>query len=414
MKYEGKKILVGITGGIGAYKVCELIRHFVKNGAEVRVIMTRHAMEFIAPLTVETLSNNRVTTDMYPNSENPEITGTHHITLAQWPDILLIAPAGANCVGKIANGIADDVLSTVVMACPKPVLLALAMNDNMVNNPIVKKNIQTLKSCDYDIIDPETGFLAEGYEGVGRLAELETIIWHVEKKLTGDVSFLDKKILVTAGPTHEALDPVRILTNHSSGKMGYAVAKQAVLMGAEVTLISGPTHLTAPLETKFISVTSADEMAKAVTEHFSKNDIVIMAAAVADFKPLRKESKKMKKSKGAGTMQMDFTKTIDILSAISQKKKNQTIVGFALETDNELTNAKKKLKEKKLDLIVLNSLNDDGAGFNTDTNVVTLIDHTGTEKLPLLSKSEVAIKVLEKIKNIYHGDTKAQRKKNRT
>jgi phosphopantothenoylcysteine decarboxylase/phosphopantothenate--cysteine ligase len=411
MKYSGKKILVGITGGIAAYKACELIRHFVKHGAEVRAVMTQHAAEFVTPLTIETLSNNKVVTEIFPHGGTDQnMSRTHHIEIANWPDVFLIVPASANIVGKIAGGLADEIVSTVVMACPKPVLLALAMNDKMYLNPIVQKNIHSLKSYGYHIIEPETGFLAEGYEGVGRLAELDTIIWSVEKQLIGDTSLKGRKILVTAGPTHEALDPVRILTNHSSGKMGYALARQAALMGADVTLISGPTHLDNPPDMNVISVTSADEMAEAVRGQFPKNDTVIMAAAVADFKPLRKESKKIKKSKSGGTVNIECVPTVDILSAAAQTKKNQIVVGFALETDHDVANARKKLKEKRLDLIVLNNPHEDGAGFNTDTNVVTLIDHNGLEKLPLMSKDDAARKILEKIETMDHKEAKARKR----
>lgn len=400
LKYSGKKILIGMTGGIACYKVCELVRHFIKNGADVRVIMTRHAAEFISPLTLETLSKNKVTTETFPpyDSAKGEMTGTHHIDLANWPDVFLIAPAGGNMVGKIANGIADEILSTVVMACPKPVLIALAMNDKMYLNPIVQKNIRTLREFNYGIIEPETGFLAEGYEGIGRLADLDKIIWRVEKLLLGGDEMLNnKRVLVTAGPTHEALDPVRILSNHSSGKMGYAIAKEAAMQGAEVTLISGPTHLPPPPGIRTIAVISAEDMAKAVDDNISDHDVIIMAAAVADFTPAKKEDQKIKKRDG---LVLELKRTKDILGGISQNKGKRIVVGFALETENDTINAMKKLKDKNLDFIVLNNPNEKGAGFNTDTNAVTIIDEKNTQKLPLMSKENVAKNIIKKIQEL--------------
>jgi phosphopantothenoylcysteine decarboxylase/phosphopantothenate--cysteine ligase len=396
LKYAGKKILVGMTGGIACYKICELVRHFVKNGAEVRVIMTKNATEFVSTLTMETLSGHPVSTEIFSSRDiaHPEMTGTHHIDLAQWPDLLLIAPAGGNIVGKIASGIADDLLSTVAMACPKPILLALAMNDKMYLNPIVQRNIKTLREFNYGIIDPETGFLAEGYEGVGRLAELDKIIWQIEKKLFGSNLLKYRKILVTAGPTHEPLDPVRILTNHSSGKMGYAIAKEAALQGAVVTLISGPTHLDAPHDVQTIRVSSADDMTKAVEQNLSDQDIVIMAAAVADFTPAEKKEQKIKKS---DVLTLHLNKTKDILAGIAPLKGKKIVVGFALETENEIANARKKLTDKKLDLIILNNPKETGAGFNTDTNAVTIIDSNNAEKLPLMSKEDAAREIIVRI-----------------
>ncbi|MBL7996250.1 bifunctional phosphopantothenoylcysteine decarboxylase/phosphopantothenate--cysteine ligase CoaBC [bacterium] len=398
-KYTGKKILIGMTGGIACYKICELVRSLKTNGAEVRVIMTRHATEFISPLTLETLSGNKVTTEIFPSydSAHTEITGTHHIDTANWPDIFLIAPAGGNIVGKIANGIADEILSTVVMACPKPILLALAMNDKMYLNPIVQKNIQTLREFHFGIVDPETGFLAEGYEGVGRLADMEKIIWKIDKALFGNNSLTNKKILVTAGPTHESFDPVRFLTNHSSGRMGYAVAKEAALQGAGVTLISGPTHLPPPQDVRLVPATSAEDMASAVNHNISDHDVLIMTAAVADFTPCTQEDQKIKKS---DELVLKLKKTTDILSDVAGKKGNKIFVGFALETENEIQNAQKKLRAKNLDFIVLNNPKDIGAGFNTETNSVTIIDTNHIDRLPLMSKEDVAKIILNRIKKL--------------
>lgn len=402
MKYTGKKILLGITGGISAYKMAEAVRYFVKNGAEVRVIMTRSACEFITPLTIETLSNNKVTTEIFPGREPlaSEVTGTHHIDLAQWPDVFLIAPATGNIIGKIANGIADDPLSTVAMASAAPIVIAPAMNDKMWLNPIVQKNVGTLKSYGYRFVDPEFGFLAEGYEGVGRLAELEKIYWSIDKVVIGSDILKGKKILVTAGPTQEAWDAVRFLTNHSSGKMGYAVARQASLMGAEVTLVSGPVNMTPPPDVVIENVTSAQAMKIAVEKYFQTTDVLIMTAAVADYKPAASAANKIKKQPGVTKIQIELEETPDILASVSSKKNCQIIVGFAIETDNEIANAKKKLEAKQLDFIVLNNPKEPGAGFHHDTNIVTLIDKNGNEKLPQMSKDEVAVKILEKIKTL--------------
>lgn len=397
-KYSGKKILIGITGGIAAYKIAELIRYFVKSGAEVRVVMTKNATEFITPLTIETLSNNRVTTDTFPghDAHYPEMWGTHHVNIAQWPDIMLIAPAGGNVIGKIASGIADDALTTIVMACSKPVALAVAMNDRMYTNSIVQQNIKKLRDHGYHIIDPGNGFLAEGYEGVGRLAEFESLIWEADKILLGTNELKNKRVLITAGPTQEPLDPVRILTNHSSGKMGYAIAREAALMGAEVTLISGPTALPVPPGVSVMQVTTADAMDKAVRGQFTKHDALIMTAAVADFKPVRQEKQKIKKT-GAKNITLELTRTPDILANIGKQKGRRYVVGFALETDQEIENAQRKLHSKNLDFIVANNPKEQGAGFNTDTNIVTIIDKNSILRWPKMSKAQVARKILEKV-----------------
>jgi len=402
MKYSGKKILIGITGGISAYKTAELIRQFVKDGAEVKTIMTRSAREFITPLTIETLSQNSVTTGIFPHEDHPEISGTHHISLAQWPDVFLIVPASGSIIGKIANGIADEALSTIVMASPAPKIFAPAMNDKMYRNSIVQQNISILKEQGWVCVDPEYGFLAEGYEGIGRLAELDKIVWAADKILFGNDSLKNKKILVTAGPTHEPLDPVRFLTNASSGKMGYALARQAILAGADITLISGPTHLMPPPEAKVVSVKTSEEMANAVEKHFPKSDILLMTAAVADFKPSKKAEKKIKKDKNKDSVTIEFDHTPDILKRVAKEKKNQVVIGFALETTNGLEHARLKLRDKDLDFILLNNPNEEGAGFDIDTNIVTYIDAHETEKWPLMSKDEVASKILEKIGQLKH------------
>ncbi len=396
-RYRGKKILLGISGGISAYKTCEAIRHFVKGGAEVRAVMTRTACEFVTPLTVETLSNHNVTTELFPPYDPfSEPTGTVHIRLAQWPDVMLIAPATANIIGKMAHGIADDVLSTIALACRKPTVLAPAMNDGMWTNPIVQENVQKLRTHGVRFVEPEFGFLAEGYEGIGRLADLERIYWETEKVLLGDDAFRGRKILVTAGPTREFMDPVRVLTNLSSGRMGYAIAREAVLRGAEVVLVSGPSHLTPPPDVKFVTVTSADDMAARVAELAEACDAVVMAAAVADFKPARTEAQKIKKANAAP--QLELVPTTDILARLGSKKGRRVLVGFALETEDLVERATAKLKDKHLDLVVANNPREPGAGFETDTNAVTLIDGQGAERLPLVSKEAVARVLLERIR----------------
>jgi phosphopantothenoylcysteine decarboxylase / phosphopantothenate---cysteine ligase len=398
-KYQEKKILVGITGGIGAYKTCEVIRYLVKNGAEVKAVMTKAATEFITPLTMESITGHKVTTHIFPNHDpwNTEATGTHHISIAHWPDLFVIAPATANIIGKIAHGIADEVLSTVVMATTAPVFLAPAMNDKMYLNPMVQENINKLKTAGYGIIEPDTGFLACGYEGQGRLAGLDKIVWNIDKLLFRTSELNNRNVLITAGPTQEPIDPVRYITNYSSGKMGYALARQAALMGARVTLIAGPTALNDPFDVVTYHIKTADEMAQKVLSELPEQDIVIMAAAVADYKPVQPASQKIKKESTGTDIVLNLTQTPDILSEITKKKERQIITGFALETENEIENARKKLALKKLDLIVLNNPTQSGAGFNTDTNVITIIDPNHAEQLPLISKDAAARKILERV-----------------
>ncbi len=395
-KYNQKKILIGLTGGIGAYKVCDMIRYFVKNGAEVRAIMTEHAAEFVTPMTIETLTGNKVITHIFPHKDpwNSSTEGTHHISIAHWADVFLIAPATANIIGKIAHGIADEVLSTIVMATTAPVLIAPAMNDRMYLNPAVQDNLNLLKQRGYKIIDPDSGFLACGYESVGRLAALEMIAWAVDKTLFGNDLFRNKKILITAGPTQEPVDPVRYLTNRSSGKMGFALARRAALMGAEVTLINGPVSLADPPDTRIIPVITASEMAEAVFREFPDQDILIMAAAVADFSPKSPSGTKLKKESFSGEFNLGLTRTTDILSVCAERKKNQKIIGFALETDNAVENARKKMEQKHLDAVVINNPNDPGAGFETDTNVISILTRTGLETFPIMTKDEAAAVIL--------------------
>ena len=394
----GKKIVLGVTGCIAAYKSAYLIRDLVKRGAEVKVVMSPSATQFITPLALSTLSKNAVVVNMFPETKSSSTSlNTWHIDLAQWADLILIAPATVNTVAKIAYGFADNALTTVVCAARSPVVLAPAADVDMYENPATKENLAKLESLGYYIVEAEEGELASGLSGKGRLAELDKIIDSVELVLSGfEKDLKKKKILVIAGPTIEDIDPVRFIGNRSSGKMGYAIAKAAFLRGADVTLISGISSEIAYQEINKINVRSADEMKKAVDKELKKNDVLIMTAAVADYKPSKISSKKLKKEKNL--TEIKITKTADILSSV--KKENKIIVGFALETDNEIANAKRKLKEKQLDMIVLNSLKDKRSGFEFDTNKVTLIKKTGKAiNLPLQSKFQIANKILSEILN---------------
>jgi phosphopantothenoylcysteine decarboxylase/phosphopantothenate--cysteine ligase len=387
-----KKIIVGITGGIAAYKSCEIVRRLKKLGAQVIVVMTGNAQKFVTPLTFETLSENEVVTEMFPERK---VVGVRHINLAQWADLILIAPATANVIGKTRAGIADDILTTVVISTKSPVMFAPSMNVNMYENPIFQANMEYLKKLGYMFIEPETGDLACG-TGKGRLPEPETIVGEVVKFLTGKRDLEGRSILVTAGGTQEPLDPVRYLSNRSSGKMGYAVAGAAKGRGAKVTLISGPSHLPVPGELNFVRVEKAKEMHSAVRTRFGKADVLIMAAAVSDFVPSTVSSEKTKKTEEEIYLQLK--PSVDILKDMGKRKKKQILVGFSLETENEIVNSKRKLTEKNLDLIVVNNPMIPGAGFEVDTNQVILIGKKGkVEKLPLLSKKEVAERVLDRV-----------------
>ena len=393
---SGKRIVLGVTGCIAAYKSAYLVRDLIKRGAEVRVVMTPAATEFITPLTLSTLSNNNVIVNTFPDSPNSNTSiNTWHIDLAQWADLIVIAPATVNTVAKIACGFADNALTTLVSAARSLVLIAPAADVDMYQNPITQENILKLESLGYFIIPAEEGELASGLSGFGRLADLNKILDTVELLLSNHKKDLPgKRILVTAGPTYEDIDPVRFIGNRSSGKMGYAVAKASYLRGAEVTLISGPSSENVYPEIKKINVRSADEMKKLVEKELRNNDILIMASAVADYKPAKTESKKLKKEQKLSELKLSPTE--DILASIKKDKK--IVVGFALETDNELTNAKKKLKEKDLDLMILNSLKDKKSGFEFDTNKITILKKTGkTIKLPLMNKFQTANKILDAI-----------------
>jgi phosphopantothenoylcysteine decarboxylase / phosphopantothenate---cysteine ligase len=394
---DGKKILLGVTGCIAAYKSCLIVRELVKRGADVKVVMTPSATEFITPLTLATLSQNEVIVNTFPKTQKDGTKlSTWHIDYALWADLMLIAPATINTIAKISYGFADNALTTLVTALRSPLVIAPAADVDMYNNPINRENLEKLERLGYYIIYSESGELASGLSGEGRLAEVNKIIDAVEVVLSGySKDLVSKKILVSAGPTYEDIDPVRFIGNRSSGKMGYATAKAAFLRGADVTLISGPSLQNIYPEIKMIKVRSASEMEKAVKKEVDKNNLLIMSAAVSDFRPLKAALNKMKKKKGLLDLKLEMNP--DILSSLKTKKTK--IVGFALETQNELSNAKKKLKEKHLDMIVLNSPGKE-SGFEGDTNKATLIKINGkTIRLPILSKFQLANKILTEAKN---------------
>jgi phosphopantothenoylcysteine decarboxylase/phosphopantothenate--cysteine ligase len=393
---NGKKIVLGVTGCIAAYKSAFILRELVKRGADVKVVMTPAATNFITPLTLSSLSKSDVIVNMFPESNSVNTAlNTWHIDLAQWADLILIAPATVNTVAKIANGFADNALTTVISAARSPVIVAPAADVDMYQNQVTKENLTRIEKLGYYVIHAEEGELASGLTGIGRFPDINKITDAVELVLTGYKKDLSgENILVTAGATYEDIDPVRYLGNRSSGKMGFSLARAAYLRGAEVTLVSGPSNEFAYPEIKKINVRSAAQMKKAVVSEMRLNDILIMAAAVADYKPVRVSSRKIKKSTQLKEIQV--TETQDILSSVNDE--NKRVVGFALETDNELANAKKKLKDKKLDMIVLNSLKDNKSGFEFDTNKVTIIKKNGRIiKLPLQSKLQIANKILSEL-----------------
>jgi len=390
-----KKIVLGITGGIAAYKAAELVRALIKTGAQVKVIMTKNAQEFITPLTMQTLSQNRVYTDMFVPADKFDMA---HIELAEFADAFVIAPATANIIGKIACGIGDDLLSTTIMAQNKPTLICPAMNDKMLANPVVQENISKLKNLGYVFMESAEGELACKTKGKGRLPDIEDIVEAITNLLTPK-DLKGSKILITAGPTEEPLDPVRFITNLSSGKMGYALATAAQRRGADVTLVSGPTHLPPPPAAKIIKVRTAKEMYQAVMDHYVNATVIIKAAAVADYCPSTTAAEKIKKDKK--NISLELKNNPDIIAEVGKHKGNRILVGFAMETQNLLVNATEKLRKKKMDLIVANNLREEGAGFRTDTNVITIIDRDGkTEALGKMTKMEAADAILDRVKKI--------------
>lgn len=387
---KNKCIVVGVTAGIAAYKICQLVSSLKKQGNEVHVIMTKEAEKFVTPLTFQTLSNQKVITDMFTVDYTPDV---HHISLAKKADLFVVAPATANIIAKIAHGLADDMLTTTFLAATCPKLIVPAMNTNMLNNPITQDNIATCQKYGMHIMCSDAGYLACGDVGAGRLPEPEEIEDAIASLIETDRYLNGKHVVITAGATQEEIDPVRYITNHSSGKMGYALAKEARNAGARVTLISGKTNLTKPYGVDVVNVTSAADMAKSVIDNFEKADVVIMSAAVADYTPIEKAEQKIKKTDG--DLSIVLKRTQDILLTIGQKKReDQIVIGFAMETEHLLENAAKKLQEKNANYIIANSIREPGAGFGVDTNIVKIISPTSVEDLGLLSKDETAKEIL--------------------
>lgn len=391
---RNKKVLLGVTASIAAYKATFLVRYFIKAGAEVKVILTPSAKDFVTPLTLSTLSKNPVYTE-YFKGETGEWNS--HIELAEWADIFVIAPLSANTMAKMVQGITDNLLLATYLSARCQVFFAPAMDLEMYQKPIVQENIQALQMMGHILIPAASGELASGLEGEGRMEEPENIIPLIEQHYVSERSLEGKKVLVSAGPTREHIDPVRYISNRSSGKMGLSIAIEAAKRGAEVVLVHGPVNLKIPPSISAHPVVTADEMFDACMKYFTESDVIIMSAAVADYKPAQQESGKIKKS--TSNLTIDLVENRDILKAMGEKKKKeQFLIGFALETDNELENSRKKLETKKLDLIVLNSLNDKGAGFDYSTNKVTLISKSNEiQELPLKSKTEVARDILNKV-----------------
>lgn len=393
--FKGKNIILGVTSSIAAYKSANVASALVKKGCNVNVLMTENATNFINPLTFEELTKHKCIIDTFDRNVQYNVA---HISLATSADAFIIAPASANVIGKIANGIADDMLTTTVMACKCPVIISPAMNTNMYENPIVQDNLAKLERFGYVIVPPAEGRLACGAIGKGKMPDEQVLLDYLERALSDKQDFKGKRVLVTAGPTQESIDPVRYITNHSSGKMGYAVARQAMLRGAEVTLVSGKVNLPPVPFVKMIYITTAEDMYNAVTAEFENTDIVIKAAAVADFRPKRIADDKLKKADGMDSIELEPTK--DILKELGKNKKNRFICGFSMETKNMTENSRKKLENKNLDMIVCNNLKVEGAGFQGDTNVVTVIDKTNITELGIMSKTEVADKILDRIAEI--------------
>ncbi|MGD6964996.1 bifunctional phosphopantothenoylcysteine decarboxylase/phosphopantothenate--cysteine ligase CoaBC [Rossellomorea vietnamensis] len=394
---KGKKILLCVTGGIAVYKAAALTSKLVQAGAEVKVIMSASARQFVTPLTFQALSRNEVFTDTF-DEKNPEVIA--HIDLADWADLVLVAPATANVIGKLAHGIGDDMVTTTLLAVTAPVWIAPAMNVHMYGHPAVQKNIQELYSFGYRFLEPSEGYLACGYVGKGRLEEPERIVGHIEDFFLDQEPILrGKKLVVTAGPTREKIDPVRFFSNRSSGKMGFALAEEAAKLGAEVTLISGPVSLETPQGVNLISIESAEDMYNEVLKAFNTADIVIKSAAVADYKPKITSDTKMKKQDG--DLSIEFDRTKDILKTLGEKKDGQLLIGFAAETNNVEQYAAEKLRKKNADMIVANNITVEGAGFAGDTNIVTVFRKDGTQReLPLLTKADTAKEILYEIKNL--------------
>lgn len=389
----GKTVLLGVTGSIAAYKIANLARMLVKLGAQVHVLMTKNAENFINPITFETLTQHKCLIDTFDRNFEYSV---EHVALAKAADVVMIAPASANVIGKIANGIADDMLTTTVMACPCRKIIAPAMNHNMFHNPIVQDNITKLQSYGYEIVSPVNGMLANGDIGDGRMPDEQLLLEYIVQEIAFEKDMAGKRVLVTAGATMESIDPVRYITNHSSGKMGFAIAKNAARRGAEVTLVAGKCNMEPPAFVKTVTALSAKEMFDACVKYAPDMDIIVKAAAVADYRPKTTSDEKIKKSDSDASVELE--RTDDILKALGEvKKKGQFLCGFSMETENLLENSRAKLVKKNADMIVANSLKADGAGFCGDTNIVTLITKDNTVELPIMSKDEVAAKIFDAI-----------------
>ena len=393
MTLEGKTVLLGVTGSIAAYKIASLASMLVKAHCDVHVIMTRNATNFINPITFETLTNHKCIVDTFDRNFEFQV---EHVSLAQQADVMMIAPASANVIGKVAHGIADDMLTTTIMACPGKVIFSPAMNVHMFENPILQDNLEILRKYGYEIVEPAVGYLACGDTGAGKMPEPETLYQYILRELACEKDMKGLRVLVTAGPTREAIDPVRYITNHSSGKMGYAIARRAMLRGADVTLVSGPTALEPVPFVKMVPVVTAQEMFEAVRDHLDEQDILIKSAAVADYRPASVSEEKVKKTEG--DMSISLERTQDILGYVAEhRREDQVICGFSMETQNMLENSRKKLTKKKLDMIAANNVKDEGAGFATDTNLITIITKQEERALPLMTKEEAAHELLSYI-----------------
>ena len=393
---KNKTVLLGVTGSIAAYKIANLASALKKLHADVHVLMTENATNFINPITFESLTGNKCLVDTFDRNFQFQV---EHVSIAKKADVVMIAPASANVIGKMAHGIADDMLTTTVMACKCPVYISPAMNTNMYENPIVQDNMKILEKYGYHIITPASGYLACGDTGAGKMPEPETLLQYILQEIAFEKDLKGKKILITAGPTQEKIDPVRYITNHSSGKMGYALAKRASMRGAEVTLVSGQVSIAPPPFVNFVSVTSAKDMFDAVTAISDEQDIIIKAAAVADYRPAVVSDEKMKKKDGVLSIALE--RTNDILKYLGEhKREGQFLCGFSMETQNMIENSRAKLEKKNLDMIAANNLKVEGAGFKTDTNVLTLITKNEEVSLDMMSKEEAAGVILDRIKGM--------------